>query len=433
MRILALYPFLPYPVVSGAAQRGFYVLDILASKHEVTLISFVGRDDSPSELPFWKSYSLFAQRPITVPRQTEEKLSPEGKRLRALRQRSRVRVPEGLTFFDTPAMWNRIAELDIGQFDAVHVRFAGMTPYALALKQAAPHLRLVVDLDDNPSLLLYRRLIDSMKKLHLRTFVWQLKELLRTFAFELDELRKFDSVWVCSDVDSSRMSYRIGPDRIKVVENIVDAHNLASINRYNSEPAVLMIASFDYDPNKTGAEFFVAKVWPRIRSVIPEAQLWLVGKNSQSRIQEWSGKQGILVTGMVDDVRPYLERAMISVAPIFVGTGTKLKILEALGAGLPVVTTTIGVEGIEARNGVNLLIANTSENFAEHCIRLLTDQTLRDQFAASGKGLIREKYDLPVMSRRILESYETFGCGLGRGDREQRSGVPGGEGAAVPL
>jgi len=404
MKILALYPFLPYPVVSGAAQRGCYILDILASKHDVTLISFVGRDDSPSDLRFWKSYSLFARKPITVLRRTEEEISPMGRRLRASRQRSRVLAPEGLDFFDVPAMWNRIAELDIGQFDAVHVRFAGMIPYAVALKQVAPQLRLVVDLDDNPSLLLSRKLISSLKKFKFRMFIWQLKELIRTFAFELKELQKFDSVWICSDIDSSRMSSRIGSNRIQVVENIVDAQELAAIDRSNIEPAVLMIASFDYEPNKAGAEFFVAKVWPRITSVIPEAQLWLVGKNSQ--LQEWSGKQGILVTGMVDDVRPYLERAMISVAPIFVGTGTKLKILEALGAGLPVVTTTIGAEGIDVVNGVDLLIANTPEDFADYCIRLLTDRKLRDELASSGKGLIQEKYDLHVMARKVLDSYD---------------------------
>src|SRR5258708_671612 len=106
MRILALYPFLPYPVVSGAALRGCQVLDILASRHQVTLASFVGRDDSPSNLPSWKTYPLLAQEPVTVLRRSDEQLTPEGERLRALRPHSRFFVPQGMEFFDVAAMWN---------------------------------------------------------------------------------------------------------------------------------------------------------------------------------------------------------------------------------------------------------------------------------------------------------------------------------------
>jgi polysaccharide biosynthesis protein PslH len=411
VRILALYPFLPYPVVSGAAQRGCAVLDILASRHEVTLASFVGRDDSLSELRSWKSYALFARQPLTVSRQSEEKLSPEGGRLRTLRPQSRISVPQGLDFFDTAAMWNRLAELDLRQFDAVHVRFAGMASYALALKQAAPHLRLIIDLDDNPSLLLYRKLWNTRKKFQLRMFSWELKEFLRTFAFELRELRKFDSVWICSEIDFKRMSRRIGPDRTLIVENVVDAQKLASINRENIECAILMIGDFNYDPNREGADFFVTGAWPRIRSKIADAQLWLVGKNANAYMLEWNGNQGVVVTGLVDDVKHYLSRAMISIAPLFVGTGTKLKILEALGAGLPVVTTTMGMEGIEAKNGVDLLIADTAEEFADHCTRLLEDAALRDRLAKAGQSLVREKYDISVMARAVLRCYDLLGGG----------------------
>jgi glycosyltransferase involved in cell wall biosynthesis len=411
VRILALYPFLPYPVVSGAAQRGCAVLDILASRHEVTLASFVGRDDSLSELRSWKTYALFARQPLTVPRQSEEKLSPEGERLRTLRPQSRISVPQGLDFFDTAAMWNRLAELDLRQFDAVHVRFAGMASYALALKQAAPHLRLIIDLDDNPSLLLYRKLWNTRKKFQLRMFSWELKEFLRTFAFELRELRKFDSVWICSEIDFKRMSRRIGPDRTLIVENVVDAQKLASINRENIECAILMIGDFNYDPNREGADFFVTGAWPLIRSKIAEAQLWLVGKNANAYMLEWNGNQGVVVTGLVDDVKHYLSRAMISIAPLFVGTGTKLKILEALGAGLPVVTTTMGMEGIEAKNGVDLLIADTAEEFADNCTRLLEDAALRDRLAKAGQSLVREKYDISVMARAVLRCYDLLGGG----------------------
>jgi glycosyltransferase involved in cell wall biosynthesis len=404
VRILALYPFLPYPVVSGAALRGCTVLDILAPRHQVTLASFAGRDDSPAELPTWKTYPLLAQQPIIVARQLDEQLTPQAARLRALRPRSSFYVPEGLKFFDVPAMWNRIASLDLSQFDAVHVRFLSMASYALALQRAEPRLRLVIDLDDNPSLLLYRKL--RKEKMRPRELGWQLRELTRLFAFELRELRNFQSVWICSTIDHKRMARRIGSARVLVVENVVDADKLASIDRRNIEPAILMIGDFNYAPNKDGACFFVSQVWPAIRTQLPGTQLWFVGKNSNPQMLEWNGKDGITVTGMVDDVKQYLARAMVSIAPLFVGTGTKLKILEALAAGVPVVTTTLGAEGIDATNGVDILLADTAREFALHCLRLLEDRAERERLTQAGQALIRQKYDISVMSRSVLHCYD---------------------------
>src|SRR5579871_2417646 len=126
-------------------------------------------------------------------------------------------------------MWNRLASLDLNAFDAIHVRFAGMALYALALKRMAPHLNLVIDLDDNPSLLLYRKLRNS--KATPRMFLWQARELARMFAFELRYLRKFDSIWICSAIDQKRMSRRIGDRRVVVIENVVDAQALSRIDR----------------------------------------------------------------------------------------------------------------------------------------------------------------------------------------------------------
>lgn len=408
MRILALYPFLPYPAVSGAKQRGASVLDILASRHEVTLVSFFGRDDSPSDLTTWNTHERFAQPAVTVARQSDEELSPDGKRLRAMLPKPKFGMPEWLDFFDMPAMWNRLAELDLARFDAVHVRYISMALYALALKRMAPHLRLVIDLDDIPSSALARRFAYPKNRSQLRNSLWQLKELLKMYQFEHENLRRFDSVWICSQLDFEKMSRRIGRARPFVVENVVDAQKLASIKRQNTQPALLLVGDFSYEPNKEGAEFFVTKVWPEVRSKMPTAQLWLVGAKPDPNMLEWNGKEGIVVTGAVAEVSPYLAQAAVSIVPLLVGTGTRLKILEALGAGVPVVTTRIGVEGIEAKNEADLLIADTAEDFASACLRLLQDSALRQHLAESGKALVREKYNLPVMYGAVLNCYESI-------------------------
>lgn len=384
-------------------------MDILATKHEVTLVSFLGRDDSPSQLPSWETYARLTQEPLLVSRQSSETFSPDAKKLRALTPGSRTGMPEWLQFFDTPAMWNRIAELDLLRFDAVHVRYVSMAPYALALQRAAPHLRLVIDLDDIPSVFLYRKLRNPKQKSGLTALAWQLKELFLMLAFERSALRQFDSAWICSKIDRDRLSKRIGRSRTLVVENVVDARKLAAIDRQDLGAALLLIGDFSYEPNREGAVFFVTQAWPKIKLENPEAQLWLVGAHPDTKMQGWNDQQGISVTGKVDDVWPYLAQATVSIAPLFGGSGTRLKILEALGAGIPVVTTKLGAEGIEATDGVHLLIAETPEDFAEHCTRLLQNPDMRNQLIRSGKLLIEEKYDIPVMSRAVLKCYDILG------------------------
>ena len=381
------------------------MLDILAAVHEVALVSFFARDDSEALLSSWKTYERFIQVPMTISRLSDEKLSPEGKRLKAMAPISRFGMPEFLGSFDLPAMWNCIAKLNIQQFDAVHVRYAYMAVYALALKRVAPHLRLIIDLDDIPSVIAFRKVTFPTKPSNARIFLWEIKELLRTYAFERGALRTFDSVWVCSKHDRHKIARQLGADRALIVENVVDTMKLASIERRTVESALLFVGDFNYLPNRQGAEFFIEEVWPAIRSAVPDAQLWLVGSNRQAKILEWNGREGVVVTGFVADVSPYLSRAMMSIAPILVGAGTRLKILEAMGVGLPVVTTSVGAEGIEATNGVDLIVADSARDFANECVRLLRDPASRDRLAESGKSLVKNKYDISIMSRTVLTCY----------------------------
>ena len=406
MRILALYPFLPYPAAAGSTLRGSAVLEVLVARHEVTLVSLLAREESASQLSSWHLYRKFAREPLTISRLEPEELSPAGEALRAETKTSRSSMPHWMEYFDLPKMWNTLAELDLRKIDVIHVRYISMAPYALALKRVAPHLRLVIDLDDILSVIFLRKLTFPKKLSQVSTFLWELKQIFRMYAFERGPLREFDSIWVCSQPDLRKISRRVGIERSLIVANVVDATKLASIQRQGNDPALLFIGDFNYHPNTQAAEYFVAKIWPAIRARITGAKLWLVGSNRQSSMLAWDGQNGITVTGRVDSVSPYLERAMISIAPLLVGVGTRLKILEALAAGLPVVTTSIGVEGIHARNEIDLLIADTAEDFAAQCIRLLEDGVLRERLRAAGKSLIKERYDISVMSQAILECYD---------------------------
>jgi len=405
MKILALYPYLPYPSSSGSRLRGSLILEILSEENDVVFASLLGRGDVPSQLLSWSVYPRLAAV-LTSSLDTAQELTDAGRSLRAMVSSPRAGMPESLQSFDTSEMWNQLATLDISELDVVHVRYMYMAPYALALKRANPHLRLVVDIDDIVSVVFGRQLRMPKRLSELRGSLWSVKELIRIYCFETGPLRGFDSVWVCSQRDKRKLSLRVGSSRIAVVENAVDSAKLSGITSGQSDQILVFVADFNYGPNKEGAEFVVRNVWPRVLESCPGAQLWLVGRNNCRELLELNGHNGITVTGRVDDVNPYLQKAMISIAPILMGAGTRIKILEALGAGLPVVSTKIGAEGIEAQDGVHLMIADGAKQFAGRCIRLLQDKGLRSRLAKEGRALIRDKYDVLKVKQSVKTCYE---------------------------
>jgi glycosyltransferase involved in cell wall biosynthesis len=147
-----------------------------------------------------------------------------------------------------------------------------------------------------------------------------------------------------------------------------------------------------FDPNVDAAILLATRLFPEIRRRHPDAELRLVGRNPDGRVRALSGP-GITVTGEVHDMLPYLHAATVYVAPHFTGAGTRTKLLEAMGAGLPIVTTSIGIEGIDAKRGHDALLADDPSALVEAVLRLLGDTAARDRLGAGARRLAEERYD----------------------------------------
>jgi glycosyltransferase involved in cell wall biosynthesis len=201
-----------------------------------------------------------------------------------------------------------------------------------------------------------------------------------------------------SDLEAGHFR-RIGGRAVFTVPNGVDCAAWASLPVGRAGPPVVMfLGAMSWPPNIEAVLFLARVALPRVRESIPDARLLVVGRDAPSEVHALTGVDWIEVTGQVPDVRPYLERASALAVPLDAGGGTRLKILEAFGAGLPVVSTPVGVEGIDVVPGRHCLTAGRDE-FAEAVVRVLTDRSLGASLAAAARHLALERYDWTSIGR----------------------------------
>ena len=151
--------------------------------------------------------------------------------------------------------------------------------------------------------------------------------------------------------------------------------------------------------------YFLREVLPLIERAAPGVHLFIVGDGPWADMPEVRQNAAVTCTGFVDDTRPYMARCAAAVAPILAGSGTRIKILEGLAAGIPIVSTTLGCEGIAARPGEDVLIADTAVEFAAAVVHLLGDAALAEKLRANGRRLVEEKYDWKAIADRLDALY----------------------------
>jgi glycosyltransferase involved in cell wall biosynthesis len=179
-------------------------------------------------------------------------------------------------------------------------------------------------------------------------------------------------------------------------EEIVNPHGL------------VFTGSMDWLPNEDGIRYFVDEILPLIKQRIPDVTLTVVGRNPYPSLVELSkSNDSIVVTGRVDDVRPFMERAAVYIVPLRVGGGTRLKIFEAMAMERAIVSTTIGAEGLPIRHGEDLIVEDTPEGFANSVVRLFQDQDLARQLGERAANKVRSTFGWGPVAERFAELCET--------------------------
>jgi glycosyltransferase involved in cell wall biosynthesis len=232
-------------------------------------------------------------------------------------------------------------------------------------------------------------------------------------AYEKGVCRIAKHVIAVSDLDAMRMKHMFGIETVTSVPTGVDVDYFARRGTAPQVADIVFCGSMDWLPNVDAVEYFLSEVLPLIRDRLPGATFTIAGRSPDVRVlKAVRGLSGVCVTGKVEDMRPYLWGAKISIVPIRIGGGTRLKIYECMAAGVPVVSTTVGAEGLLYRDGEDIVMADDPRGFAAACVRLLSDDAARRTIAQNALGRARSEFSWEAVSHEfeaILDSNRVSG------------------------
>ena len=387
MRVLFLSQLVPFPVDAGPKVRSYHVLQHLAAQgHEVTLLAFQREGDRPEQIEHLRA---FCHAVHTVP------LSRSFWRDVWYLGLSLIQGQPMLIRRDhVPAMHNLLQELVHRQrFDIIHADQLWMAQYALAARETAAagekDIRFVLD-QHNAVYLIPERLALQKKNPFVRFVLRREARVLRRY--ELATCQQFDRVvWVTDEDRQALDPSLMHTAKDQVIPICVDTQDKPLLYRPDGF-RVTFLGGLHWPPNAEGMIWFARKIWPRIRAAIPDAVLTVIGKNPP---QEIAGGDipGLQITGYVEDVTPYLQETAAFIVPLHAGGGMRVKIIDAWAWGLPIVSTTIGAEGIDYQHGENILIGDSEAEFAAHVIRLCEDSALACRLARCGRQTAEQQYE----------------------------------------
>jgi polysaccharide biosynthesis protein PslH len=397
--ILFLTNVLPYPLDAGAKVRAYHVLQYLAQQHRVTLVSFIRPTDSPEAV---KHLSTICERVVTVPIK-RSRVSD----LRALLQSTLQGTSFLITRDSVAAMRASVAALaQRTSFDAIHADQLSLAEYGLIARDASTPTqkpRLILDLH-NAFYLIPQRMAGSSRNLILRAWLGQ--EAKRVAAYEAQMARTYDRVVTVTHEDRSALTALFTPETpytseasaaspvnsgvpsFKVIPICMNTQSYPLPAQVASEPSILFVGGMHWPPNADGVTWFVQDILPKVQAQVPAAIFTAVGKAPPNFTAP-----NIQLPGYVADADPYWAAARVFIVPLRAGGGMRVKIVDAWARGLPIVSTTIGAEGINYTDGENILIADTPQALAAAVTRILQDSALAARLRANGLQTVRTLYD----------------------------------------
>ena len=393
-RILFVTSRLPFPPTEGHQLRAWHLLRAAAGKHRVTLLS-LRRPDEPALPAVIPGISLEGVHQVDLPALSVPHRSA-GLALRAL-------MP-GRTLLDLRyrprALEQRFAQL-VQQTDLVHLDILAV---AGLLKRVPAGIPTVLNEHNVESLLAAKRI--SMETRPLRRLLVRLK-YRGLEGFERAACAGADRVLACSQEDAERLLALAPGCRVSVVPNGVDLE-VFSPGRAGDERGgtLVFVGHMDWFPNRDGIEYFIADILPLLKER-PDLHLEVIGRRRNFSVPPAAVAQ-VNCAGFVDDLQARVRRASVFIVPLRAGSGTRLKILEAMAMGKGIVSTRIGAEGIGLVDGDSACLADKPEDFAAAVDRLLDDPDLCQRLGRRARQLAEQRYGWTVIGERLLATYEAL-------------------------
>lgn len=392
MKILMLTPYLPYPLHSGGQTRSFNLIKNLSQNHEITLFSFIRREEEKGYiknlLPFCKKIKVFKRRKAwSLINMILAAITP---------------FPFLVVIYLSRTLRQAlIQELGTQKYDLIHAETFYVMPNIPKTK--LPVLLVEQTIEYQVYQHFRNELPFILVRLPVALDVWKVKFWERFF------WNKASKVIAVSQNDKQKMvnlNPRLG---VEVVPNGVDSDSFKmnpgiKSHKDKNKPTILYVGNFKWLQNREAVEILIKEIWPEVKKSFPQAKLWIVGRGIG--IMKNFASRDISFDESVDDISTSYNKADLMIAPIRGPGGTRLKVLESLASGCPVVTTPVGIEGIGTKDGAEVLIGRTSKEIAEKSIMALNNDNLRKTMIVKGRQFVVQNYDWNKITKKLEQIYE---------------------------
>jgi polysaccharide biosynthesis protein PslH len=387
MRILQLAPRLPYPLTDGGKVGIFNITKHLALRgHKITMVSF-DQERQQDLGPLHEVCNL-----IPIRGKTDDSMIGGFLNLFS-------HVPYKISKYYSSKFQSSLMQLlQTENFDIVHVDHLHMAYYGILCKRMA-NLPIVLR-EHNVESTIVERFVQTITTPMIRCYLdAQLKRIRR---YEAEQTGLFDMCCMITEEDRKRLHELNRSVKTCVIPGGVEAAYFSNVPVTSKVPrSICFFGSFSWIANKDGVLWFLENVFSKVLEKMPDATFYLIGKDIPTHIRAYQN-DNVIVRGYASDLKQELSRYEITIAPIRIGGGIRLKILESFAMQIPVVATSIGCEGIQAKDSEHLLIGDTPDEFAGQVVRLLSDKELRSRIIHNAYALADEKYRW----ERVPEQFE---------------------------
>ncbi|WP_458207744.1 glycosyltransferase family 4 protein [Haladaptatus sp. NG-SE-30] len=401
MNVLVFTPNCPVPLEDGSAVHIYNVCDFLTKRgHDVYLAHFDQQSERDEQDAERIAQAIRKRVAIDHP----DRYSNHVRRMNRVATAAGIVSRWKLAWSGLRRVRNEVERFAIrNDVDVLHVHSPKASALSMLQSDVAPK---VLDLTDSFSLYYAReaareeKLLDSLKNRVNSHFYRGLERTL---------LQHYDVTTVVSEADRNALRSIQSDARVEVVTNGVDTEYFSKRGEPSAdEPTLVFHGTMDFSPNVRTARYIAESVFPKVRMQFPNSSLWLVGKNPAEAVKELDEQKGVHVTGYVDDVREYLERASVYLAPMQSGSGLKNKILEAMAMGKPVVTNSLGAEAFGETITTTLEIAEDPEALAAATLSLLDDEEERAQRGGLSRRAVVREHSWESVAASYADVYESL-------------------------
>lgn len=397
MKILFLSSWFPYPPINGAKIRVNNLIRELARTHEIDLLSFVRSftvEEAEKNIQFLRGYC------------------------------QSIKIVKALPYLNTP--WNTFLGLfsskPISVVKTYSKEMSGLIRDAIASKpydvliasevnmpflvsQLASETTGVPRILDAVEFALIKDAYTNTSAPGLRFRNWLTWMKLKGFTKSL--LQKVDACTVPSEQEKRNLLEIVpGYSNVKIIPHSMDLSRYSGDYGTPRPNSLVYTGALTYHANFDAVDYFLREIYPHIKVKVPGVSMQVLGNTGNARLEEWKNDKSVTFPGLLYDVRPSLGQSWLSIVPLRVGGGTRLKIIESLAIGTPVVSTSKGAEGLDVTHGKNILIADTPVEFAKAVISILENPQFRETLSVEGRKLVQERYSATVMGNQFNSMLE---------------------------